>query len=396
MTRDNDQSESAPPILIVDDDPRNLLALEAVLDSLRCRVVRAESGSDAVERCRSDDFAAVLMDVRMPGLDGYAAASFIRQDARSARTPILFITGHDIDVAELTRTFGNTGQVESLQKPFDADVLRAKVRWWIELFRKGTRVHDLERAMDSFRAQARTKDDVLAAVAHDLKGPLSAVRLAMCILQKQTVEGVAEPAYLTTVRRQIDRALRNVDRMTTIVDDLLDTARIESGTVQLELAPHEFEDILVQAVDLLQPLADQKGLELAIVSERPMGFVVCDRDRILQVFSNLIGNALKFTPAGGKVQIGTTGEADAVVVSVLDTGPGISSHDLPRVFQKYWQGERQPGHKGIGLGLTIAKEIVLAHGGNIWAESRPNEGSRFLFSIPRRRDDSGSNGHLSE
>src|SRR6266436_6182675 len=141
MSHNGDASEGAPPVLVVDDNPGNLLALEAVFESLSCRVVRARSGSDAVERSRTEEFVAIIMDVRMPGLDGYAATSFIRQDPRSACTPILFITGHDdVDVAELTRTYGHTGQVDSLQKPFNPDLLRSKVRWWLELFRKGAQV----------------------------------------------------------------------------------------------------------------------------------------------------------------------------------------------------------------------------------------------------------------
>jgi signal transduction histidine kinase len=104
---------------------------------------------------------------------------------------------------------------------------------------------------------------------------------------------------------------------------------------------------------------------------------------MLQVLSNLVGNAVKFTPTGGRVEIETAGSADTVVVCVRDTGPGITSDELPRVFQKYWLGERQPARKGLGLGLAIAKEIVLAHHGRIWVESQPGEGSRFFFSIPR-------------
>jgi signal transduction histidine kinase len=384
MLRESDPSGSSPPVLIVDDDPKNLVALEAVLDSLSCRVVRAESGSDAVERCHAEEFAAILMDVRMPGLDGYAAASFIRQDPRSAGTPILFITGHDnVDVAELTRTFGNTGQVDSLRKPVDPDLLRAKIRWWLEAFRKGVQVHELEKAMDSFRAQSRTKDDVLAIVAHDLKGPLFSVKLSMESLRNATVDGVGEPAYLAAVRRYVDRASRNIARMTSIVDDLLDTARMESGELELELAAHSFDDIVAQAVDLLQPLAEQKKISLTFRGDATCGTARCDRDRIMQVLSNLIGNALKFTSAGGNVHIATTGEPEAVGVCVVDSGPGIASEDLPRVFQKYWQGSRHPGNKGVGLGLTIAKEIVLAHRGHIWAESEQGSGSRFLFSVPR-------------
>jgi signal transduction histidine kinase len=389
MTRDIDPLGSSP-ILIVDDDPRNLLALEGVLELLPCRFVRAHSGSEAIERNRVEQFAAIIMDVRMPRLDGYATASFIRQDLRSAGTPIVFITAHDdIDVTEFTRTYGNSGQVDSLRKPFDPDVLRSKVRWWLEHFRKDRQLRELERAMDAARAQARSKDDVLAIVAHDLNGPLCAMRLIMQRLRAETVDDVASPAYVTFVHRLVDRAFRNIDAMTSIVDDLLDSARIESGALQMDLSPHPFEEIVAQSVELLQPLAEQKGIAL-LTSSRDAGTVTCDRDRMLQVLSNLIGNGVKFTPAGGRVEVEVMGSADAVVVCVRDTGPGITPEELPRLFQKYWQGNRKDHQKGIGLGLAIAREIVVAHQGRIWAESQHGEGSRFFFSIPR-----GTSAHSS-
>jgi signal transduction histidine kinase len=367
---------TCPLILIVDDNPNNLLALEALLKPLDCRVVRAETGIAAVERSRDAVFAAIIMDVRMPGLDGFAAASFIRQDPRSKGTPILFVTAHDdIDIVELTRRYGATGNVDALPKPFDPEALCAKIRSWVELFRKGLQVHELERAVDAARAQARTKDDIMAMVAHDLKGPLTALRLDMDRLRE-------EAADESSVRRRFDRARRNVDAMTRIVDNLLDGARIESGTLRMDLAEHAFEPIVAQAVELLQPLADQKGIRLA-PSASPAGTLLCDRDRMLQVLSNLVGNAIKFTPAGGKVDVAVTCRTDAIVVCVRDTGPGIAPDELPHLFEKYWQGNRQAHPSGIGLGLAIAKEIVVAHKGRIWAESQPGEGSRFFLSIPR-------------
>jgi signal transduction histidine kinase len=150
----------------------------------------------------------------------------------------------------------------------------------------------------------------------------------------------------------------------------------------MDLAEHAFEPIVTQAVELLQPLADQKGIRLAASMGRT-GTTLCDRDRMLQVLSNLIGNAIKFTPAGGRVDVDVTGNTDAIVVCVRDTGPGIAPDDLPRLFQKYWQGNRQAHQSGVGLGLAIAKEIVLAHQGRIWADSQPGDGSRFFLSIPR-------------
>jgi len=165
-----------PAVLVVDNDAGTLVALGALLDQLDCRVVYARSGAEAVERARAEDFAAIVMDVRMSDLDGYAAASFIRQHTRSASTPILFFSGEDLDVAKLTRQYGHAGQVDSLQKPFDPEVFRAKIRGWLDLNRQEHHIRELEHVVDAAMSQARTKDDVLAMVAHDLRGPLGAIR----------------------------------------------------------------------------------------------------------------------------------------------------------------------------------------------------------------------------
>jgi signal transduction histidine kinase len=373
-----------PAVLAVDNDPGNLVALSAVLESLDCRVVSARSGAEAVELTRNEDFAAILMDVRMPGLDGYAAGSFIRQNPRSAATPILFITGHDdIDVVHLTKLYGNTGQVDALQKPFEPEVLRSKVTWWLDLFRNKRQVKELEQAMDSVQAQAQSKDELLAIVAHDLRAPLAAMKLSTAVLRRQASDATDGPDLLASICRHLDLAERNMARMSALTDELLDNLRIENGQWQLNVAPHAFENIVGEAIELLRPLAEQKSIVLAASSQSEKCTVECDRDRMLQVLSNVLGNAVKFTPAAGSVQVEMTSSDNALMVCIRDTGPGIAPDHISHVFEKYWQGGQKTTQKGVGLGLAIAKEIVLAHHGNLWVESQLGEGSRFYFSLPR-------------
>jgi signal transduction histidine kinase len=386
MTDSGVRANGKPAVLVVDNDRGNLLALQGALDALDCRVIAVGSGAEAVEQTRVEEFAAILMDVNMPGLDGYAAASFIRQNPRSASIPILFISARDdIDVAHLTRRYGNTGQVDSLQKPYDVDALRYKVTWWLDRFLRDRQMQELEHTVDSVLTEARTKDDVLAKVAHDLKGPLFAISLDAERVRRQMANDPSDPKVLPTLERHFDLVKRNVDRMATLVDDLIDSARIESGKLQLNLARHDFADIIAQAVDLLRPIADQKMVHLERTCRDTDYVVECDRDRMLQVLSNLAGNALKFTPAAGRVRIDATCSADSLVVAVRDDGPGIAADQLPYIFEKYWQGNRAGAAKGLGLGLAIAKEILVAHGGRIWVESQLGEGSHFFFSIPRSR-----------
>jgi signal transduction histidine kinase len=371
------------PILVVDNDPGNVLAMESILMSLPCRIVTANSGREAIRRTHEEDFAAILMDVCMPTLDGYATSSFIRQHPRSAHTPILFISGRDeIDVVRLTRVYGNTGQVDSIQKPVEPAILRAKVNGWLQLFRKDQQVRELEEALATVTVDAGRKDDTVAMVAHDVKGALSALGLSAGNLARVAARLTDDPKLLATLKRHCDLVERTVHVMTDITTNVLETARAEAGALQLDLASYPMDDIIAQAIELLQPLADQKSVSLSFEGEKDGRSIVCDRDRMLQVLSNLLGNAVKFTLQGGRIQVQVARSTAELIICVCDTGPGIPRDQIPFVFDKYWQGRRETGRKGVGLGLAIAKAIVLAHHGRIWVESEPGKGSRFLFALP--------------
>jgi signal transduction histidine kinase len=386
-----EESSRQGTVLVVDNDRHSLIAAQAVLEQLGCRIVLARSGHEAVEWTGREDFAAIVMDVCMPGLDGYAAGSFIRQNPRSVRTPILFVTGEDVDLAHLTRLFGNAGQVDCMRKPLEPEVLVAKVAGWLDVFRKSRQVEELELAMTSARAEARTKDDILAMVAHDLNGPLSAMRTNTECLRRRARSDIADPTFVQSVHRHLDLVDRTVDRMAKIVSDLLDAARFDSGNFRLDVGRHDLGVAVEQTAELLRPLADKRNVALAV--HRPDGSCIasCDRDRILQVLSNLVGNALKFAPPSSTVDIDITGSGAELVVCVRDTGPGMAAAELPFIFEKFWQGTPKGARQGVGLGLAIARAIVVAHGGRIWVESQPGQGSRFFFSVAGsvRASDSG-------
>jgi signal transduction histidine kinase len=170
--------------------------------------------------------------------------------------------------------------------------------------------------------------------------------------------------------------------MNRLIQDLLDVARMEAGQLTVERAQLSAGGLIAEAVDMQRPLASSSSLELRVDVDPDVAEVWGDRNRLLQVFENLIGNAIKFTQAGGRITAGATSRDDEVVFWVADTGDGIPSEHLPRVFDRFWQATRT-GREGAGLGLPIAKGIVEAHGGRIWAESTAGSGSTFFFTIPR-------------
>ena len=232
-----------------------------------------------------------------------------------------------------------------------------------------------------YRAAERAiaaRDEVLAVVAHDLRNPLGTIMMQSSLLQRR----IDEPQ--SPARKASERIERAADRMNRLIEDLLDITRVETGQLALERAGLRTLDVAAEAVEAQRTLAAAASIELRLaVAEYPPD-VFGDHHRVLQVFENLIGNAIKFTPTGGCITVGVVPEAGSVLCYVRDTGRGIPTEQLPHVFDRFWQARRsrEERRSGAGLGLAIVKGIVDAHGGRIWVESAPGEGSTFYFTLP--------------
>lgn len=226
-------------------------------------------------------------------------------------------------------------------------------------------------------AAVRTRDDVLRVVSHDLKNPLHTIGMVAQLLTDIPMAEAERIEQLQIIRRTVDRAHR-------LVLDLLDVARLQAGgTIQIDPSPHSCEDLVRDAVETVQMQAEKKRLRLTWYVPDSIGNVLADRDRILQVFTNLLGNAVKFTPEGGAVDVrARAADSRCVSFRITDTGPGVAPADLEHLFEPFWQ-EPSTASQGTGLGLTIAKAIVDAHGGRIWvSNSTHGTGTVFSFTVP--------------
>lgn len=241
-----------------------------------------------------------------------------------------------------------------------------------------TEITDRKRMEHELRMAVKMREDVLAVVSHDLRSPLQTVQLASSMLQ-------AHHASDHRSRRYLEMIHRASLRMDTLIDDLLDTANIRAGRFVLEPQRERLDSVVSEAFDLQEPLAAEKGIVMIRESIVEGVHVSCDRDRILQVFGNLIGNAIKFCRSGDTISVGAVRAGDVVQLSVANTGPGIAPDVLPYLFDAYWSGTEHAS-QGSGLGLFICRGIVQGHGGRIWAESTPGAaGVRFLFTLPIAR-----------
>ena len=223
------------------------------------------------------------------------------------------------------------------------------------------------------------RDDVLAVVSHDLGNPLSAIRIGTTLL----LSGLSEEERQTGGWKHLVGIRNSAEQMERLIRDLLEVKRIEAGQLSVERDKVQVGPLVAEAVELLTGIAEGKGVQLQTDIPAHIPAVYADRERILQAFSNLVGNAVKFTSAGGTIRITARPMDDMVQLSVTDTGSGISADDLAHVFDRYWQAKsRRRGRQGIGLGLVIVKGIVEAHGGKVWVESEMGVGSTFHFSLP--------------
>lgn len=234
----------------------------------------------------------------------------------------------------------------------------------------------LLRDLTPIRRLEVARRDLIANISHELRSPLASLKALVETLREGALED--RPAAL----RFLERAENEVDMMGQMVQELLELARIESGQVPLQLLPTPASEILLPPAERLRPLAERAGLTLVVSLPPHLPALLVDPERIRQVISNLLHNAIKFTPAGGKVTMAAVAGVGEVVLSVTDTGVGIPAEDLPRIFERFYKADRARSGGGTGLGLAIAKHLVLAHGGRIWAESVEGKGSTFYVALP--------------
>ena len=241
-----------------------------------------------------------------------------------------------------------------------------------EAFAK-VKMDDEKRINEKMEAALRVREDVLGVVSHDLKNPLSAILLnSKMIINSQKLD--------TNVQKG-ERIYRSAKRMEVLIEDILDFAKMQSGKMTLEIQVEDSSSLVDDTIEMLKPLAAAKGISLQVKNPPQKILVRCDHKRIVQVFSNLIGNSIKFTDESGNITLSSKLAGSFAEFCISDSGRGISNEDLPNIFNRYWQSP-ETARQGSGLGLSIAKAIVESHGGSIWVKSKLGHGSEFYFTLP--------------
>lgn len=358
-------------ILLVDDRPERLLALQTILEPLNQNLIAVSSGKAALRELLRREFSVILLDVHMPELDGFETTQMIRGRPKSAHTPIIFVTGSR-EPEDVERAY-SMGAVDFITVPILPHVLRAKVTVFVDLFQTSAvaskeaagRIWE-ENARRQAEAENQAKDDFLAMVSHELRTPLTPILATI-----QTLEHDPDPKVL---REALHMMRRNLELEARLIDDLLDLTHIQSGQLQMQFETVNVENALTRAVEICRQKAKERSVHLDYSAQAAERFAEGDAARLQQVFWNLIHNAIKFTQPGGTVAVRSLNPSpEEIRIDVIDTGVGINPHHLNRVFTRFMQvaQSRTPygTQGGLGLGLAISKSLIESHGGKIWASS---------------------------
>ena len=373
-----DERRPRVSLLLVDDEPANLAALEVVLAPLDQRMVLARSGRDALRSLLHEDFAAILLDVRMPDMDGFETAELVRARPASHSTPILFVTAFPEAEQDLQRAY-RIGAADVIFKPFVPEYLRTKVGVFVDLHQQQRSIRELlAQAQDS----SRTKSEFLNMAAHELRTPLAVIVGYLSMLHDGTF-GEVTPDWSRVVQILIQKG----GELNGIVDGLLTAARIEAGTVPRRMVDYDLREAARQAMRKATPQAELLGAEMHLdVPDQPV-FVQCDPTHLARIVDNLVNNALAYSQGRPWVRVTVRADEQAVL-TVEDRGVGISPEMRERVFDRFVRLEA-PGQTlqpGTGLGLYISRELARGQGGELEVlESEPGQGSTMVLRLTPAR-----------
>jgi len=384
-------------LLIVDDLPENLLALEALIKRQDLNVYKALSADEALSLLLQHEFALAILDVQMPGMNGFELAELMRGTKKTKSIPIVFVSAAGRDLNYAFKGY-ESGAVDFLHKPLDVHAVKSKVNVFVDLYRQskamkqqvealeqsrreqGALLEQLQNTQKELKQAVRMRDDFMSIVAHEVRTPLNGLILETQLRKMHLARDNAAAFTLDKMHAMVERDERQIKSLIRLIEDMLDVSRIRTG--KLSIRPARFD--LVQLVhNLLQNFAPQVEAaesSVSLIADQP---VMGDWDefRIEQVISNLLTNALRYG-AKSAIDVRVYNHHGQARVEVQDRGIGIGVENQQRIFQQFERVSTRAVVAGLGLGLFISQQIVAAHGGSITVESRIGEGALFRVCLP--------------
>ena len=365
-------------ILIVDDSPENIISLQKVLEKNHFEVDTASSGEEALKKILKKSYVLVILDVQMPGMDGFEVAETISGYSKAKETAIIFLSAASANVKLITRGY-SSGGLDYISKPVDMDILLLKVKTFYQIYEQSRALQEMQitlRKEIEFRKEAeRKKDEFISIASHELKTPMTSIKGYIQLLERSLDKN--DPA---TAKLRLHKVQNQIEKLNLLVADLLDISKIESGKLKLNKQYFPFNALVEHIIEIMQQ--SNPFVKILKKGNFEVDFFA-DEMRIEQVIINFITNAIKYGPDGKEIQLTVELRGNDLYFSVKDFGIGMSEEHLQKIFHKFYRiEETSERFQGLGIGLYICQEIIERHHGEIGANSILNEGSEFYFQIP--------------
>ncbi|CAM3333751.1 hybrid sensor histidine kinase/response regulator [Polaromonas hydrogenivorans] len=390
-------ADTTAKLLIVDDLPENLLALNALIRQEGRTVFQASCGEDALNLLLEHEFALAILDVQMPGMNGFELAELMRSTDKTRHIPIVFVTAAGKESNYAFKGY-ESGAVDFLYKPLDIDAVMGKVNVFVELYRQRHEIRRQVKALEKNRQEqdallqklqisqhelqkaVRMRDDFMSVVAHELLTPLNTLFLETQLRKLELDRDHPNMFQKPGLADMFGRDQQQIQSMVKLIDDILDVARISHNRLSVRPRPTELSSLVKRAVGQLSGQAAAAGVAIAVQAEETIQGC-WDEFRIEQVVINLLTNALRYGD-GKPVAISLFAVPDGACIEVHDQGKGIPAGDQQRIFEQFERGADRISPDGFGLGLYISRQLVEAHGGRIGLQSEAGKGSVFTVTLP--------------
>ncbi len=371
-------------ILLVDDLEENLLALKSLLQPEEAEILTARSGEAALELMLTHEFALALLDVQMPGMDGFELAEIMRSTEKTRSIPIIFVTAAGNDIQRVFQGY-ESGAVDFLHKPLFPKIVLSKVRVFLSLEKQRKlleeKLEKIQETEKNLQNALKTRDEFLSICSHELNTPLTSLKMHLQILNKREEKFGPEVAFSQeNIHKFLNNAEKGVERIIHLVNDMLDISRVSTGRLSLRIEEADLSKLTTETVERHMPFLSMANCELSLKIEKNV-MVKIDRFRIEQVITNLITNAAKYA-AECPVMVTLKTENGKAILTVGDKGPGISELNQKKIFERFERVDSNATVGGLGLGLYISKEIMELHKGHIYVRSAAGQGSEFIVELP--------------
>lgn len=366
-------------ILIVDDKSENIIALKRILEKHQFEVDSALSGEEALKKVLKNNYDLIILDVQMPGLDGFEVAESISGYSKTKDIPIIFLSAVNVNKQFISKGYASGGR-DYMVKPFDPDVLVLKVKTFIKLYEQNLALQNMQQVLVEeieFRKQAeRTKDEFITMASHELKTPLTSIKGYMQMVERSVDRDLKEDS-----KKYIERTRQQLEKLNILIDDLLDTSKIASGRLDFKNGIYEIDPIIDNAIDIIcQTYPSHRIIKTGHAGVSIYG----DPIRIEQVILNYLTNAIKYSPNSSEILFDVSLlSCDEVMINITDSGIGIAKDKQADLFTKFYRVEESSNRfQGLGMGLYICAEIIKRHHGRYGVDSEPGKGSSFYFTLP--------------